>query len=149
MVHRSMHVGVVLAAVLAIPCPASSEELEASHRQEIETLMDLTGARNLGKQMGKLMVEQLYAALRQANPSLPDQALRIVEEVTLELIDERSGELVDRAVPLYAKYFSEKEISELVAFYQTPTGRKVVRVLPSLMQELMPLSQEWARSPRP
>ena len=38
-------------------------------------------------------------------------------------------------VPLYDKYFAEAELREIVAFYRTPAGRKMIAVLPSLMQE--------------
>jgi len=38
-------------------------------------------------------------------------------------------------VPLYDRYFTETELREIVAFYRTPAGRKMVVVLPSLMQD--------------
>jgi hypothetical protein len=38
-------------------------------------------------------------------------------------------------VPLYDKYFAETELREIVTFYGTPAGRKMIAVLPSLMQE--------------
>jgi len=136
-------------ALLAIPIASRSQELSATHREKIETLMELTGAQDIGNQMGKLVVEQMYAAFRKANPNLPDDAFSILQAVTFELIDEESGKLLQRCIPIYAKYFSESEISDLVAFYQTPTGRKATRVLPSIMQELVPISQAWALGLQP
>ena len=38
-------------------------------------------------------------------------------------------------VPLYDKYFAESELREIVAFYRTPAGRKMIAVLPSLVEE--------------
>jgi hypothetical protein len=40
-------------------------------------------------------------------------------------------------VPLYDASFSTDELEEIVGFYRTPTGRKVVRVLPRLLQQGM------------
>ncbi len=49
------------------------------------------------------------------------------------------------SVPVYDKYFSEEEIQQLTAFYQTPLGAKTIKVLPQLMAEIMATSQVWAQ----
>jgi len=38
-------------------------------------------------------------------------------------------------VPICAKHFSHDEIRQLVAFYESPAGRKAVAVLPQVMRE--------------
>jgi hypothetical protein len=43
--------------------------------------------------------------------------------------------------PLYDKLYSEQELKDLVAFYRTPTGQKLITTLPQLFAE----SQEAAR----
>ena len=48
-----------------------------------------------------------------------------------------SGELRDAYVRMYAKYFSEKELGDLITFYESPTGSKTMDVLPQMMQESM------------
>jgi len=40
-------------------------------------------------------------------------------------------------VRIYAKYFSEKELEDLIAFYTTPTGKKSIELMPDLMREGM------------
>jgi uncharacterized protein len=43
------------------------------------------------------------------------------------------GQLMEEiALPLYAKYFSEDELRDLISFYKTPTGQKTLSVLPQL-----------------
>ena len=37
--------------------------------------------------------------------------------------------------PLYDKFYSEQELRDLIAFYKTPTGQKVVDTLPALLAE--------------
>ena len=44
--------------------------------------------------------------------------------------------------PLYSKFFSEQELSDLVAFYKTPTGQKVVDTMPTLYAESLRLAQQ-------
>jgi hypothetical protein len=43
--------------------------------------------------------------------------------------------------PLYDRLYTEQELKDLIAFYRTPTGQKVIETLPRLVAE----SQESAR----
>jgi len=45
------------------------------------------------------------------------------------------GALVEAYVPLYDRHFEEKELEAIVEFYRSPAGRKMIRVLPLLVQE--------------
>ena len=48
----------------------------------------------------------------------------------------------DEFVELYVATFSEREIADLIAFYETPTGRKLVKIQPELMQKGAALGAE-------
>ncbi|NEP79375.1 MAG: DUF2059 domain-containing protein [Okeania sp. SIO3B3] len=39
--------------------------------------------------------------------------------------------------PIYDKYFTEEDLQALIEFYQTPTGRKTIELMPQLFQESM------------
>ncbi len=52
-------------------------------------------------------------------------------------------EYIEQSVyPLYDKFFNEKELGDLVAFYKTETGQKVIDTMPQLYAESARLSQE-------
>jgi hypothetical protein len=38
-------------------------------------------------------------------------------------------------IQLYMKNFTEKELNEITAFYQTPTGKKAAKIMPDLFQQ--------------
>lgn len=44
--------------------------------------------------------------------------------------------------PIYAKFFTEQELREMVAFYNSPTGRKTVTIMPQLYAESIKAAQE-------
>ena len=44
--------------------------------------------------------------------------------------------MLDLAVPIYDKNFSDQEIKSLIEFYQTPLGQKTIATLPKLSAEL-------------
>jgi hypothetical protein len=44
---------------------------------------------------------------------------------------------------MYDANFSADEIKQLVVFYQSPVGRKIVVQLPQLTQQMMAMGQSW------
>lgn len=52
-------------------------------------------------------------------------------------------QLVDMAIPAYKKYYSDEEIKQLIAFYQTPLGQKMMDVAPKLVAETQAAGQNW------
>jgi hypothetical protein len=49
-------------------------------------------------------------------------------------------------VGLYHKYFSHEEIRGLLAFYETPLGRKAGTLAPTISQEGMREGQRWGEA---
>ena len=45
--------------------------------------------------------------------------------------------LEEIALSTYDKHFSENELREMIAFYKTPTGQKMISSSPKVMQEVM------------
>lgn len=64
---------------------------------------------------------------------------------------DRAGKLVNyedlirRIIPVYTKNFSEKEIDDLLAFYQTSTGKTMIEKMPVILQESMSIGETWGR----
>ena len=54
-------------------------------------------------------------------------------------------ELEEPVITIYDNNFSADEIKQLVAFYQSPVGRKIVSQLPQLMQQSMTMGQSWGQ----
>jgi len=55
------------------------------------------------------------------------------------------GGVLDRMVPLYAEAYTHQEVRDLLAFYQSPTGKKAVAATPGLMRGGEKIGQELAR----
>jgi hypothetical protein len=132
-----------LSVLVSMPVPAGAQ---ADRRAQVKELMTLTGARSIGVQMGSMVAQQFFAAMRASNPSIPDEVHAVIEQVAVALFSERADDLIERMVPLYERHFTSGELAELILFYKTPTGRKAIQALPQLMQESVPISQAWAQS---
>lgn len=46
-------------------------------------------------------------------------------------------------IPIYDKYYTADEINKLIEFYQKPLGKKLISVMPQIMQESMQTGQAW------
>jgi len=56
----------------------------------------------------------------------------------------RTGELLSDAARIYASHFSEPELKQLLAFYQSPLGQKVIAEEPKAADESMQMASSWA-----
>ena len=137
--------GEAAAAVRKAPAP------DPALRADIEKLMVVTGAANLGVQMASQFAEAFFKSFKDAQPDVPPRAIDIVQEVIIkELSAAFSGpEMKDNLIALYAKYFTHAEVKGLIAFYESDLGRKTIANMPSLMREGGEIGQQWAQGVMP
>lgn len=82
----------------------------------------------------RALVEQLLATF---------DADALIDEIARSLVEPAAAQAAVRAalVDVYASRFSESELAELVAFYGTPTGKKLARMTPDLLRESLEKSR--------
>ncbi|HEY0004443.1 MAG TPA: DUF2059 domain-containing protein [Pyrinomonadaceae bacterium] len=105
---------------------AQTPESEAK-KQNIRKLLELTG----GNKVASQVVDQQMEAVKKGSPGLPDRFWELMRE------EMRTFDVVEMSIPIYDKYLSEQEVKDLIVFYETPVGRKLIQVLPNMMQEIM------------
>lgn len=69
-----------------------------------------------------------------------------LNEVAAELEKEyapRESELVDETARIYASHFTEAELKQILTFYQSPLGRKMVAQEPKAFDESMANAGSW------
>jgi hypothetical protein len=128
--------------------PARADELTEAKRADIRKLMDITGSGALGKQFAGIMTKQMVETLRRSRPDIPARTLDIVQREVTALISEKldgPGGMLDRMVPLYAAAFSHQEIRDILAFYQTPTGKKAIAAMPALLRDGQKIGADMAK----
>lgn len=112
----------------------AADQAQASE-QSVRELMALTGAGKIGIQV----MQNMLASMKKMAPQAP-------ESYWAELMKEANpDELVNLSVPIYQKHFTEEEVQEIIKFYKTPTGQKMLRELPQVMQEGMAAGQQWGQ----
>jgi hypothetical protein len=113
----------------AAPVLADDARKEALTRE----VLQLTGTSDFNAEIAASVLTQL----RPAYPTVP-------EEVWSDLAAGFSqSEITQLSIPIYLSNFSEEELAELVGFYKSPIGRKVVERTPIIMEQSMLAYGEW------
>ena len=124
----------------------------ASHNASAEAFLTLAHADKLGTPV-YMQVQQMFAQ-RFEQTKAPES-----KKATLETYQAKANAALDKAigwdklkpdmVKLYTSNFSESELKDLVAFYQSPLGKKVLEKMPQLTQQSAQLTQAKLESAVP
>lgn len=137
---------IALTLLLALSGPCLADDVAAQKRADIEKLLDMTGALNLGKQMGVAVVAQLAQAIRKMRPDIPQRVIDVLPGEVESVFEANIDSFKAQVIPLYDKYFTADEIKQMIAFYSTDLGKKTIRVMPQLLGESMAAGQKWGES---
>jgi len=148
-------VGAGLAALLVVVAPAAVTPARAQTATapqptagQLAAAKELVAANGEGESFNSLIrgiIEQAAASFAQANPDL----IRDLREVANGLIpqyESRRAEVDDILAKAYASQFTEAELKEMLAFYNTPTGKKLVTNRQALLDQGMRGVQAWGAS---
>jgi hypothetical protein len=105
-------------------------------------LVELKGGSQMFDPVVTGIVERTKAVLVQTSPQLSKD----LNDVSTQLRNEfgpRRNELVAEAAKFYAQRFSEPELKELVAFYKSPIGKKMITQEPQVLDETFNYVQQW------
>ncbi|HWR13619.1 MAG TPA: DUF2059 domain-containing protein [Terriglobales bacterium] len=130
------------------PVPAAAvttASISPAKEASIRRLLEVSGAKGVAISMMDSMEQSIRPMMTSALPP-GDYRERLVELFFQKFHERRDPQvLIDMAVPAYDKYFTEDEIKGLVAFYESPLGKKAVGTLPKLTGEMQQMGGEWGR----
>ena len=124
----------------AIAQPQPSAEAVDTARQ----IITLKGGENIFNTLIPGVIEQSKYMFEQQNPNLGNPLREVATKLRNELAP-RQAELNSEVAKVYASRFTEKEIKDLLAFYQSPLGRKLIAEEPKALDQSMTYAQDWAR----
>ena len=97
------------------------------------------------EQMSYSVAQQALASIAASGIEITEPMQAIVLDVARSTFGAHFGDiktLTDIYAPIYAAYFSEKEIREITAFWESPAGRKLVEKMPDLSRDSYMKMQE-------
>jgi uncharacterized protein len=134
--------GVVI-AVVAFTAAADAQQPSVTALQTAKEIVTITGATALFNPLIPGVVGQAKNLFLQQNPGLGKDLNEIASKMRDDL-EPRFSELTDEVAKLYASHFSEAELKQLLAFYKSPIGVKLIAEQPKVGEESLKFAQDWA-----
>jgi hypothetical protein len=131
--------------VLALAAPAAFAQQKASPAAlaDAKQLIAVTNATSLFNPLVAGVIEQAKLLYLQQNPQLAKDLNDIATKMRTEL-QPRLHEVDDEVAKLYATSFTEKELKDMLVFYKSSTGQKMLKLQPDVIDRSMKFAQNWA-----
>ena len=139
---RFVYLAAVLLACNLLAAPAQAQPATPAALEAAKELLALKGAAQMFDPIVTGVVEQTKGALLQTNPQLAKDLTDVSKQLGAEFAPRRA-EIIDAAAKAYASRFSEKELKDVVAFYKTAAGQKMLAQEPQVLDETFGFIQQW------
>jgi len=149
----------VVIICLAFSSAFAQQPNDPATREDVQKLTELTAARKQFDAVVDVLKLQLpsiadFTVKKQLPNATPEEAARMKEftDNWIAKMFQRMpyDELMEAIMPAYQHHFSHEEVGELIRFYSSPVGRKLITETPSVMAECMqamrPILQKWTES---
>jgi uncharacterized protein len=142
----TLAVGLALSAVPAIAQQATAEpKLSPAAIAAAKEILTLKNASAMYANAVPGMVEKTKVALIQQNLNYQKDLNEVAPIVAQELAG-RQNEIGEGMARVYASEFTEQELKDLVTFYRSPLGQKLITAEPKAIGLSMAFMNSWAQN---
>ncbi|WP_269929579.1 DUF2059 domain-containing protein [Aminobacter sp. HY435] len=139
---RGFSVMVAASAFALTAFSAQAQEIGASHLKAAHDAIAAIHATDSFDGILPQAAAALKQQLIQQNPDMQELITQTVDENTLALASRRA-DLEKESALAYAKAFSEKDLTEIAAFYSSEAGKKLIENGPIATRELVKAADIW------
>lgn len=111
----------------------TSNSQSLSKKEKIQKMLELSGSGKTGIQVMNNMIASFQNSYSNVNQQFWDD---FAQQVTAE-------DIVNLIIPIYDKYYTEKDVDQLILFYGSPIGKKTIEMMPVITKESMAAGQLW------
>jgi len=121
-------------------------------KADVERYFQVVKSQDMMKKMMATMMQSMHQVMHEQYLKHKDELPADYESKINAMTDDMLAnmpmdEMMQAMVPAYQKHLAKGDIDNLVAFYSTPTGEKLLRELPSIMaesmQDMMPIMTKY------
>lgn len=125
--------------------PAAAKAASPAALAAAKEILTLKNARAMYANAVPGLVEQTKNSLLKSNLNL-QKDLNEVSLIIAKNLAGREKEIGDGMAQVYANEFTEQELKDLVIFYKSPLGQKLLASEPRAIQGSMAYMNQWAQS---
>jgi hypothetical protein len=145
-IARRALVVALIGFVVGIAAPARAQSQPQPSPASLliaKQIVELKGVRGMFDPMVRGVVEKAKAMFMQTNFNLAKD-LNEIAVILHKEYDARAAEVVDQTARIYAEHFTEAELKEMLKFYQSPVGKKMITEEPKALDQSMAAAAKWA-----
>ena len=139
---RYAMVGLVALAIAGVVRPAAAANPSPASVLIAKQIIEIKGVDAMFNPLVRGVVEKVKNQFMQTNFMWAKDLNEIAANLQKEYAP-RATELVDATARTYAEHFTEAELMELLVFYQSPIGRKMVVEEPKILDDSMSHAGQW------
>ncbi len=143
--NRALGIPAVLALLFLGGPSLAQQQPSAEAIEAARQIVTLKGGDNIFNSLIPGVIEQGKYMFEQQNPALGKDLREVANKLRAEFAP-RQAEINTQVAKAYASHFTEKEIKDLLAFYQSPLGRKLTAEEPKALEQSMSFAQDWSRT---
>lgn len=113
----------------------SAQSQDDAYKQTLKTMMTTSGA----IQTSESLLTQIITMMKQNASGVADSFWNDFAEQYKEKFQNRLTELY---APIYQKYLTIDDLKQIIAFYESPVGKKLASATPAMTAEGMQLGQQ-------
>jgi uncharacterized protein len=144
---------ILLISLLMLATPFSfADELTPEKKQRIDILLEKTGAARLGQLISNQFIRIASTSLQRSNPKVDPKAFNYISEEVNKVVSEEINDknaVKEMIYPIYNKHLTLNEVNDIIAFYETPLGKKILTTMPLITREGMAAARTWGQSLAP
>jgi len=140
---------VAAATVALFSAAVHADELTAAKRAQIKTLLELTGIKAIPEQIANNTVQSWVPGIKQLDPKFPDKGFSIARDAFAAGLSAKidgGGGLIEQVTIVYHNQFTGPEVADLLKFYQSPLGKKMLASQAKVNGETFQTAMKWADS---
>lgn len=130
----------------------STASAEPASREDVQNLFAVLNLDRMMKVTMQAAAEQVKTNLpeimKQQNIEIPKDQLDAMTEDMFH--DYPMKEVLDSMVPVYQKHLNKTDVANILAFYKSPTGQKMLNEMPEMSRDAMqaanPVMKQWMSS---
>jgi hypothetical protein len=144
-IQRAARPAAIAVALVVASSTAHAQQQQPSTASLLvaKQLVTVTGATALFNPLIAGVVEEAKNLYLQQNPGLAKDLNEIANKMRKDL-QPRLSELTNEIARLYATHFTEQELKDILAFYRSPSGKKMLAQQPNVVDASMKFAQGWA-----
>ena len=140
---RTLRAGAMLIALFGFVASAQAQAPNPAQLKLARQVVEMSAASRVFEAAVPTVFQQIYGIYVQQNPDLSKEIAGVLQALIPEF-DKRKEEIVGILAQTYAEKFTEADLNDLIAFYNSPTGKKLISQGADIGRDSYAKVQEWS-----